>query len=138
MSTAPPAPAPPSTAARLALDALLPQSIWRAPLVPAALVITAGIVLDRYISPPMPISLIVAALGLVAWLCTRGGHQAGLPLVYLALAGAALGAAYHHYRRDVYAADDIFHYAKAEPAPVQLRGFLDEEPVRHRALGDDP
>ncbi|HEY7422657.1 MAG TPA: ComEC/Rec2 family competence protein [Gemmataceae bacterium] len=138
MSTAPAASATPSAVKRPTLDALLPQSIWRAPLVPAALALTAGIVLDRHISLPMPISLIVAALGLVAWLCTRGGPHAGLPLVYLALAGAAFGAAYHHYRRDVYATDDIFHYAKDEPAPVQLRGFLDEEPVRHRAPANDP
>ncbi|HEY7152751.1 MAG TPA: ComEC/Rec2 family competence protein [Gemmataceae bacterium] len=139
MSNAPVAPATPFAApARPALDALLPRSIWRAPLVPAALALTAGIVLDRHISLPMPVSLTVAALGLVAWLCTRGSPHAGLPLVYLALAGVAFGAAYHHYRRDVYAADDIFHYAKDEPAPVQLRGFLDEEPLRNRAPVDDP
>jgi hypothetical protein len=139
MSTAPATTATPSTIpARPALDVLLPRSIWRAPLVPAALALTAGIVLDRHISLPMPVSLTVAALGLVAWLCTRGSPHAGLPLVYLALAGAAFGAAYHHYRRDVYAADDIFHYAKDEPAPVQFRGFLDEEPLRNRAPVDDP
>ncbi len=139
MPAAPAASALPSAAAtRPALDALLPQSIWRAPLMPAALVLTAGIVLDRYVSLPLPVSLTVAAFGLLAWLCTRGSRHAGLPLVYLALAGAAFGAAYHYYRRDVYAADDIFHYAKDEPAPVQLRGFLDEEPLRNRAPVDDP
>ena len=59
-------------------------------------------------------------------------------MVYLALAGAAFGAAYHHYRRDFHAADDMVHYAKDEPAPVQLRGVLDEEPIHHRAPPDDP
>lgn len=139
MSTAPPAsvsssaaPPPP------ALDALLPRSIWRSPLVPAALALTAGILLDRQLSLPLPGSLIAAAVCLVAWFCARASSYQGLPLVYLALAGAAFGAAYHHYRRDVYAPDDIFHFAKDEPAPVQLRGDLDEEPIRHRAPPDDP
>lgn len=136
MSTA--SPASGAQAARPALDALLPTSVWRAPLVPAALATTAGIVLDRHLSLPLPLSLIAAALGLLAWLCARGSPHAGLPLVYLALTGAALGAAYHHYRRDTYAPDDIAHHAKDEPIPVQLRGFLDEEPVRNRAPADDP
>jgi hypothetical protein len=95
-------------------------------------------VLDRHFSPPLPVSLIVAALGLIAWMCARGSPNVGLPLVYLALTAAALGAAYHHYRRDVYAADDIAHFAKDEPAPVQLRGFLDDEPLHNRAPADDP
>ena len=32
----------------------------------------------------------------------------------------------------------MVHYAKDEPAPVQLRGVLDEEPIHHRAPPDDP
>jgi hypothetical protein len=120
------------------LDARLPRSIWRSPLVPAALALTFGILLDRQLSPPLSVSLIAAAFCQAAWFCTRGSPHHGLPLVYLALAGAAFGAAYHHYRRDVYAADDIFHYAKDEPAPVQLRGLIDEEPIHHRAPSDDP
>ncbi|HTU18232.1 MAG TPA: DNA internalization-related competence protein ComEC/Rec2 [Gemmataceae bacterium] len=120
------------------MDSLLPRSIWRSPLVPAALALTAGILLDRHLSLPLPVSLIAAAVCLAAWFCARASAHHGLPLVYLALAGAAFGAAYHHYRRDVYAADDIFHYAKDEPAPAQLRGVLDEEPIRHRAPPNDP
>ena len=109
-----------------------------APLAPAALAVTAGTLLDRHASLPMPVSLIAAAACLLAWFCMRGSPHRGLPLVYLALAGVAFGAAYHHYRRDVYAPDDIALHAKDEPAPVQLRGFLDEEPVRNRAPADDP
>jgi competence protein ComEC len=139
MSSSPAASAVGSTAApQSTLDARLPRSVWRSPLVPAALALTAGILLDRYLSLPLPVSLIAAAACLTAWFCARTSPRHGLPLVYLALAGAALAAAYHHYRRDTYAADDIFHYAKDEPVPVQLRGFLDEEPVRHRALPEDP
>lgn len=139
MSTAPstsgvPAAAPSSSI----LDSRLPRSIWRSPLVPAALALTAGILLDRRFSLPMPVSFSAAAVCLIAWFCVRDSVQAGLPLVYLALAGVAFGAAYHHYRRDVIAADDLFHFASDEPLPVQLRGVLDEEPVLHRAPPNDP
>ncbi len=127
-----------AASARPALDALLPESIWRAPLVPAALAVTAGVMLDRHVSLPMPVSLLAAAGCLLAWFGTRGSRQPGLPLLYLALAGTAFGAAYHHYRRDVYAADDIALYAKDEPVPVQLRGFIDEEPIHNRAPSIDP
>src|SRR5579875_2930341 len=86
------------------LDARLPRSIWRAPLVPAALALSAGILLDRQFSLPLPGSLIAAAVCLAAWFCARTSSHPGLPLIYLALAGAAFGAAYHHYRRDTFAA----------------------------------
>jgi hypothetical protein len=75
-----------------AADAFLPQSIWRAPLVPVALAVTAGIVFDRCASPPLLISVAAAAGGLTAWLCSAAGSRTGLPLVYLALAGVAFGA----------------------------------------------
>lgn len=117
---------------------MLPGSVWRAPLVPAALAVTAGILLDRHASLPMPVSLIAAGACLVAWFGTRSSPQRGLPLVYLASAAIAFGAAYHHYRRDVHASDDIASYAKDEPVLVQLRGFIDEEPVCNRVPSKDP
>ncbi len=94
--------------------------------------------LDRYFSVPLLGSLIAATVCLVAWFCARASPHSGLPLIYLALAGTTFGAAYHHYRRDTYAADDIYHFAKDEPAPVQVRGILDEEPIHHRARPSDP
>jgi len=105
---------------------------------PAALAVSAGILLDRHAALPMPVSLIAAGACLLAWFGTRGRPHPGLPLVYLTLAGIAFGAAYHHYRRDVYAADDIALHAQDDPAPVQLRGFIEEEPVRNRAAPNDP
>ncbi len=139
MSSNPAASTNPSTAsAPPLLDSQLPRSIWRSPLVPAALALTAGILLDRHLSLSLPLTLLAAAICLAAWFCVRASPHPGLPLVYLALAGAAFGAAYHHYRRDTYAADDVFLYTKDEPAPVQLRGVLDEEPIHHRAPPDNP
>ncbi len=114
------------------------ESIWRAPLVPAALAISAGVVLDRYAVVPPAASLVAAAVALVAWACTRGDGRSGLPLVYLAVAAAALGAAYHHYRRDVFPPDDIGNFAPAEPRPARPRGLLDEEPLRLPAPPHDP
>ena len=67
-----------------------------------------------------------AILALVAWMTTRAGRQAGLALVYLAFACAALGAAYHHWRQEVYAPDDIGNHATAEPRPARLRGVIEE------------
>jgi competence protein ComEC len=116
----------------------LPRGIWASPLVPAALALTAGILLDRGFSLPLPVSLIAAMVCLAAWFCARAGAQRGLPLIYLALAGVAFGAAYHHYRRDVFATDNIFYYANDDPTPVQLRGVLDEEPVPHPPPPSDP
>ena len=60
------APSPPSPAS---------ASIWRAPLVPAALAVTAGIVVDRYAAVPVTVSLLVAAVALAALVCVRAGPR---------------------------------------------------------------
>jgi competence protein ComEC len=125
-------------ASALPPSAAAPESIWRAPLVPAALAVSAGVVLDRYAAVPLPISLLVALTAVVAVMFSGVGRRVGLPLVYLALAGTAFGAAYHHYRRDVYPPDDVGNFAPVEPRPVQVRGILDEEPLRLPAPAHDP
>jgi hypothetical protein len=38
--------------------------------------------------------------------------------MYLALAGSALGAGYHHYRSEVFSANDIGFHAPVEPTTV--------------------
>ena len=126
------APSPPS-----AVPAAPPDSVWRAPLVPAALAYTAGVLLDRYAAVPFAVSLLLTVGGMLGWLVARLKGRTHLPLVFLALAGAAFGAAYHHYRRDVYPADDVGDVATAEPRPVQVRGLLDEEPL-HTPARPDP
>jgi competence protein ComEC len=131
MATAPATSAPPSPAQPW-------ESVWRAPLFPVALAVTAGIVLDRYFHPPIHGSMIALVAALAGWLMSSIGRQRGLPLVYLAVAGVAFGAAYHHYRHDVYAADDIGEIAPAEPRPAQLRGIIDDEPNHTPAIKHDP
>jgi competence protein ComEC len=105
------------------------QSIWQAPLVPAALALTTGILVDRFGSVPLLFSLLVLVAGVIAWGATRLGRQSNLGLIYLALAVAAFGAAFHHWQRDSYRADDIGNLATTEPRPVRLRGVIVEEPA---------
>ena len=127
--------------AGMATSAPLPQappndSVWRAPLVPAALAYTAGVVLDRYAAVPFAASLLLTLGGMLGWFVAQLKGRTRLPLAFLALAATAFGAAYHHYRRDVYPADDIGNVAEAEPRPAQLRGVLNEEPQHTPALPD--
>jgi competence protein ComEC len=118
------------------LRAPLVDSVWRAPLVPVALAFSAGILLDRFCSLPLAGSLFAAVVMLAAWTATLRGRSAGLPLVYLALAVAALGSAYHHCRCETVAADDISLLVDEEPKIVELRGYLDAEPVTQRPESD--
>lgn len=105
------------------------ESVWRAPLLPVAVLVTTGMVLDRRAAVPLGVSLTVTAAALFAWAVARLGKRTGLPLAYLAVAVGAFGAAYHHARRDLYSADDIGAFVATEPLPVRLRGVLDEEPI---------
>jgi competence protein ComEC len=115
--------------ATLAAPDPLPPSIWRAPLVPVALAVTAGIVLDRYFSPSLALTFLTIVGLLAAWLVATGRGKTVLALVFFWAAAGALAAAYHHVRRDVYAPDDISHFATEEPRPVLLRGVVDSEPL---------
>jgi competence protein ComEC len=127
MANESPFPANPiSTAAKSSFDSL--PSIWQAPLVPIALLLTAGIVADRYLSIPLPFSFVIILACLIAWAAVRFGRQSNLGLIYLALALAAFGAAHHHWQRDTYPPDDIGNFAASEPQPVRLRGVIAEEP----------
>jgi competence protein ComEC len=132
--TAAPVAATPAVASR----AVFAENLWRAPLVPVALAATAGIVLDRHAVIPLPVSLLSIVACLAAWAVTRNGPQPGLALVYLWGAVAALGAAYHHGYREVYAPDDIGNYASPEPRPARLRGVLAEEPTTAALPPGDP
>jgi hypothetical protein len=97
-----------------------------------ALAATLGVALNCYAALPLPISLIVAVAGLIAWAVALFSCRSGLAAVYLWLTVAALAAGYHRVRRDWYATDDIGHVARAEPQPAQLRGVLEEEPALHK------
>jgi competence protein ComEC len=108
----------------------LRESIWRSPLVFAALAVTAGIVLDRLGRLPFVLSVLGGAGCLVAFVVARVGGHIRLAPVYLALTGVALGAAYHHFRRDLCEGDDIGWLLRDEPVPVRIRGRVEAEPKR--------
>jgi competence protein ComEC len=111
-----------------AAPGVLTDPLWRAPLVPVALAATGGVVLDRYIGLPLPVSLLVAFAALLAWAVALFGRRSGLAVVYLWLTVAALAAGYHRSYREWYADDDIGNAATPQPRPAHLRGTLEEEP----------
>src|SRR5438477_2690141 len=89
-------------------------TIWRAPLVPFALAVTAGIVADRYAGIPVPICLLIVVLSMVVWAVFFFGGKPELAVVYLGISAAACGAGYHHGYRNVYAADDVGDFVTAD------------------------
>lgn len=114
-------------------------SVWadgaaRTPLVPVALALTSGIVLDRLVLPSLAGSLAVVAGGLVAWAICQWGGKGGLAQVYLLLSFAGFGAFYHHWSREIVWPNDISCHATDEPRPVQLRGSLASEPIITKGL----
>jgi len=108
---------------------VLADSFWQAPLVRAAVAFTAGIVYDRFYSPPLFASLTLSFVCLLAWLIVFLTHRRpGLAICYLVLTMAPLGAAYHHFCRDVWPTNALGALTSEKPVAVQLRGFLDDEP----------
>ena len=110
----------------------MPAPPWtefaRAPLVPAAIAATVGLVADRYAGLTVPAGLAVAAVGLLGWLAARGTRSpAAWPTLWLAFAGAA--GVYHHTHRHTFPPDDIGSRIGDEPQLIRFRGIVLEDPV---------
>jgi hypothetical protein len=105
------------------------EPIWRGPLVPIAFAATAGIWLDRTITLPLFWTLLTAAAGVLVCQYFTWRQRHAPALILLLGSTLALGAAYHHWRRDVFPSDDVGHYVNEEPRPVSLRGVVDTEPL---------
>src|SRR5207253_9436873 len=103
----------------------------RAPLVPIALAVTAGIVADRVVSVPVSWAAVFAALGLVAWIAALRSSNRSAP-AWLMITCAALASLHHHQYQNVFRADDIGQLASSEPRLTRLRGVLSDEPELHR------
>lgn len=116
--------------------------VWQAPLVPTALAMTAGIVVDRFWPTALPASLGLAMCGMTAWLIAVNTPKKWLALGYLWVSIAGLGAAYHHWHRHHLAADDLSRFAELEPQAARLRGTLQTAPItqpgRNEALRSFP
>ncbi len=113
-------------------------SIWRVPLIWAALAVTAGVVLDRYLSLALLCTLSATALGLAASVVLLALRRESAVLLSLLLTGVAVGAAYHHYRHDWYPPDDIGNLAETTPHFAELRSVVDQEPLHTAAATHDP
>lgn len=110
------------------------EQFWKAPLVPPGLILTAGILYDRFYSAPLVASLILATVSLIAWFFSPQKSQKGLALVYLGLAFFCLTSAYHHYRRLPGPLALLF----PTETLVTIRGVLDEEPIQNKNASQSP
>ena len=86
----------------------------------------------------LPWSLLGLSVAILGWFSAHCLGRQRTALVLLLAACTASGAAWHHYRRDVFRPDDIGSFAMAIPQPVQLRGVLEEEPQRTPARPATP
>ncbi len=121
------------------LPAPRPQDlIWQAPLVPVALALTAGIIVDRHFSIPMATSFAWACGLLVATaLFMRKSLNFGA-VTALAFAIAALGAGYHQWYRESIATNDLRLFATSEGRIARLRGVVQSEPIHTPDIANDP
>jgi competence protein ComEC len=103
--------------------------VWSAPLVPVALALTAGILLDRFLIVALPVSLGIAMIALLAWVIFANTTRRWLALLYLMAAVAGFGAAYHHWQRYHVSANDLARNAERESQPARVRGVLASAPL---------
>jgi competence protein ComEC len=103
----------------------------RAPLVPVALGVTAGITADRALSLAFPVVAGLFLLGVVGWFMAvrRPGRRS---VIGIALACAALGALHHRQYRAIFGPDDIGWIASAQPQLIRVRGVLTDTPEVRR------
>src|SRR5262245_11031909 len=83
--------APPTPAAR--------EDLRRAPLVPVALAVTAGVLLDRSTPIPVAVSLLTVLAAAVGWAVSWKVRAAGVPLLFVAVGFVAAGAGWYRVRQ---------------------------------------
>jgi competence protein ComEC len=116
----------------------LTEHIWRAPLVPVALALTLGVLLDRYVRMPLPFSLGLSLAAGGSWIVNAHRASQSLSLLCLFAVCAGVGAAYHHAAREEIADNDVRQLAAPDPKPVRLRGIVGSEPNYIGASGEHP
>lgn len=105
----------------------------RAPLVPIAVAVTAGILVDRCFRIAPSLALALFALAMIGW-CFQGNRAT----LWLVAACFALGSVHHHQYRDVFWPDDIGSLAGPQPRLLRVRGLMLEEPELQRSVRYDP
>lgn len=113
-------------------------TFWRAPLVPVALFLTAGIVVDRHFEIPLFFSFGFTFAAWLAWFTLHRAVERGLSLLYLWAACVGLGALYHHWYLFAIPVNDVRHLATTEAKPARLRGVIHSEPTYTRGSDDEP
>jgi competence protein ComEC len=103
-----------------------PRRVTVAPLVPLALAVSAGIVIDRYAAPFGTPGWGAVALAAVAVVVAWGHRRERVWAAALLLAFAALGGGWHHYRWSDLSADDLARGVSEEPRPAWVRGVLSD------------
>jgi competence protein ComEC len=112
----------------------LPPFVRPAPLVPAAVAATAGVVADRADLLSAPAALIVTSAGLAGFFAGRGRLASAALLAF----AFGAGAAWHDVRLGRPPADDIGFAVADEPRLARLRGRLVDEPSIDRPAPGDP
>ncbi|MSR31800.1 MAG: ComEC/Rec2 family competence protein [Gemmataceae bacterium] len=111
---------------------LLPRGslfhFWKIPSVFAALAITLGFLLDRWLEPP-PLALGGFLAGaLLAWIICLAGKRRGLALLYLFLVLASLGGIRHYFSLRWVSLHDIRFHLRDQWQLARVRGSLQGEP----------
>lgn len=102
----------------------------RKPLAPLCLAVSAGILLDRYFSPPMHVWLLtVVALSVAAVSFFRSFRLTQVLLLALAV---AIGGSWRHCCH-LFSHDDVGNFAGAESRLCLLRGRVVDGPIRSMA-----
>jgi len=113
------------------------QEFARAPLVPVAIVVTLGLVGERYVQPPGEFWIAVSLGSLLAWMVAfvRRSKAAGL---WLCLAAGGAAGGYLHVHTRVFPPDDIGEIARETFAITRLRGSLTDEPITRQPARSGP
>src|SRR3984957_17973451 len=118
-----------------------PQVPWRdfahAPLVPIALAISMGLIVDRYGDVPETAGWMVSIVGLVVWWIARS-LKTTYAFIWLWIASLGLAITYHHAYRHSFPANDIGAFATEAMKPARVRGTLIDEPSRYSLPKYDP
>lgn len=126
---------------------------------PAAILVAAsviGIVADRFFSIRLDLWISLAIISIVAWICLHrferrmersqpslAGAAIRLPRFYYAMSGTLLSGwiclfgAWHHWRWECHAPNDIVNFAGEESRIVRVTGKVTETPwIVHLSEGD--
>jgi competence protein ComEC len=114
---------------------------WTAPSVAPCLVyalaFTLGILLDRLLAPRLASSLLAALGGFGFWCLAGLLRRHSWQIVSLCLILGGLGAARHNLWLRDQGPLDVCRLTDERPRPIQVRGIIEQEPVKVQASSSD-